>query len=126
MNAIHTEFQKDFIKNLYKNPIWTERVYWNVIGKIQNENENIPLDDIISGVNQYLSDNKMCICQIDLLKFIHDSILFHQVDGKTQIKDVYSHATENGITSNRFNEAIKRMKAEGIIFEPAEGFYKCI
>ena len=123
---IDNEFKKDFIKKLYPNPLWTNRVYWNVIGKIQNEHEDITLDNIIKDVDQYLEDNNMCISQRDLLKFIRESIIMHNIEGKTKIVDVSAHATENGVTIDRFNEAIKRMKADGSIFEPAEGFYKCI
>ena len=123
---INNEFQKDFIKKLYPNPLWTNRVYWNVIGRIQVEHEDIQLDNIIKGVDQYLEDNNMCISQRDLLKFIHESIITHQIEGKTKKEDVSVHATENGVSIYRFNEAIKRMKADGSIFEPAEGFYRCI
>ena len=123
---INNEFQKDFIKKLYPNPLWTNRVYWNVIGKIQNEHEDIKFDDIIKGVDQYLEDNNMCISQRDLLKFIHESIISHQIEGKSKKEDVSVHAAENGVTVDRFNEAIKRMKADGSIFEPEDGFYRCI
>ena len=125
-NLIDHEFKKDFIKKLYPNPLWTNRVYWNVIGKIQNEHEEIQLDNIIKGVDQYLEDNNMCISQRDLLKFIRESIISHQIEGKTKIDNVSAHATENGVTADRFNEAIKRMKADGSIFETGKGFYKCI
>ena len=123
---INNKFQKDFIKKLYPNPLWTNRVYWNVIGRIQVEHEDITLDNIIKNVDQYLEENNMCISQRDLLKFIRESIISHQIEGKSKIDDVSAHATENGVTVDRFNEAINRMKAEGSIFEPAEGFYKCI
>ena len=123
---IDHEFQKDFIKKLYPNPLWTNRVYWNVIGRIQDEHEDIKFDDIIKGMDQYLGDNNMCISQRDLLKFIRESIISHQIEGKSKMEDVSAHATENGVTVDRFNEAIKRMKADGIIFEIPDGFYKCI
>ena len=123
---INNEFQKDFIKKLYPNPKWTNRVYWNVIGRIQVEHEDLSLDNIIKGVDQYLEDNNMCISQRDLLKFIHDSIISHYIEGKAKIEDVSAHATENGVSIDRFNEAIKRMKADGSIFEPQDGFYRCI
>ena len=123
---IDNEFKKWFIKKLYPNPLLTNRVYWNVIGKIQNEHEDIQLDNIIKGVDKYLEENNMCISQRDVLKFIRESIISHQIEGKTKIEDVSTHATENGVTIDRFNEAIKRMKADGSIFEPAEGFYKCV
>jgi DNA replicative helicase MCM subunit Mcm2 (Cdc46/Mcm family) len=123
---IHHEFQKDFIKKLYPNPKWTNRVYWNVIGRIQDEHEEIQLGNIIKGVDQYLEDNNMCVSQRDLLKFIRESIIAHQIEGKSKIEDVSEHATDNGVTVDRFNEAIKRMKADGSIFEPTDGFYKCI
>ena len=123
---IDNVFQKDFIKKLYPNPHWTNRVYWNVIGRIQVEHEDIQLDNIIKGVDQYLEDNNMCISQRDLLKFIRDSIITHRIEGKTKKEDVSVHATENGVSIDRFNEAIKRMKADGSIFEPEDGYYRCI
>ena len=123
---IDNEFQKDFIKKLYPNPLWTNRVYWNVIGRIQDEHEDIQLDNIIKCVDQYLEDNNMCISQRDLLKFIRDSIITHRIEGKTKKEDVSVHATENGVSIDRFNEAIKRMKAEGSVFEIPGGFYRCI
>ena len=126
ISLIHNEFQKDFIKKLYPNPLWTNRVYWNVIGRIQVEHEEFTLDAIIKGVDQYLEDNNMCISQRDLLKFIREYIVSHQTEGKTKIIDVSTHATENGVTVDRFNEAINRMKADGSLFEPAEGYYRCI
>ena len=126
VQLIENEFQKDFIKKLYPNPLWTNRVYWNVIGRIQVEHEDIQLDNIIKGVDQYLEDNNMCISQRDLLKFIRDSIISHQTEGKSKIDDVSAHAVENGVSIDRFNEAIKRMKADGSIFEPEDGFYRCI
>lgn len=123
---IHHEFQKDFIKKLYPDPKWTNRVYWNVIGRIQVEHEDLTLDNIIKGVDRYLEENNMCISQRDLLKFIRESIIMHNIEGKSKIEDVSTHATENGVTIDRFNEAITCMKADGSIFEPVEGFYKCI
>ena len=126
VQLIDNEFQKDFIKKLYPNPLWTNRVYWNVIGRIQVEHEDIKFDDIIKGVDQYLEDNNMCISQRDLLKFIRESIITHQIEGKSKTEDVSAHAAENGVTVDRFNEAIKRMKADGSIFEPMDGYYKCI
>lgn len=125
-NLIDREFKKDFIKKLYPNPLWTNRVYWNVIGRIQVEHEDITLDNIIKNVDQYLEENNMCISQRDLLKFIRESIISHQIEGKSKIDDVSAHATENGVTVDRFNEAINRMKAEGSIFEPKDGYYRCI
>ena len=123
---IDIEFKKDFIEKLYPNPIWTERVYWNVIGRIQNEHEDYSLVDIQTKVDRYLEDNKLCVSQIDLIKFIRDSIISHQIEGKAKITDVYEHAVENGIVSERFYKAIKQLKLQGDIFEPREGFYKCI
>lgn len=126
VNLIDHEFKKDFIKKLYPNPLWTNRVYWNVIGRIQVEHEDLTLDNIIENVDQYLEDNNMCISQRDLLKFIHESIITHQIEGKTKKEDVSVHATENGVSIDRFNEAIKRMKADGSIFEIPDGYYRCI
>ena len=123
---IHHEFQKDFIKKLYPNPLWTNRVYWNVIGRIQVEHEDLTLDNIIKGVDRYLEENNMCISQRDLLKFIRESIIMHNIEGKTKIEDVSTHATENGVTVDRFNEAIKQLKRQGDIFEPKQGYCKCI
>jgi len=126
MDVIHQEFKKTFIKKLYPDPKWTQRVYWNVIGRIQNEHEDISLDTIIKRVDQYLENNNMRISQRDLLKFIRDSIQSYQTEGKAKIEDVAAHATENGISADRFNDAIRRMKREGSVFEPRAGYLKSI
>ena len=123
---IDNEFQKDFIKKLYLNPKWTNRIYWNVIGRIQVEHEDIQLDNIIKGVDQYLEDNNMYISQRDLIKFIRESIITHQIKGKTNIIDISIHAAENGVSIDQFNAAIKRMEADGSIFKTEDEFYKCI
>jgi len=64
--------------------------------------------------------------QRDTVNFIRVTIKNLQVDGKTPITTVLDHAIENGIAFDRCKAAIKRMKADGSIFEPTEGFYKCI
>jgi hypothetical protein len=44
MNRIHIEFQKPFIRNLYRNPEWTQRVFWAVAGNLQNEYDDMDID----------------------------------------------------------------------------------
>ena len=127
-SIIH-EFQKDFIKKLYPNPLWTNRVYWNVIGKIQNEHEDISLDDIISETDNHLMANNLrpsTMSQRDTIKFIHDTIMHLQADNNATITTISSSAIEVGIPTDRLESAIKRMKADGSIFETTEGFYRCI
>ena len=126
---IDNEFKKDFIKKLYPNPKWTERVYWNVIGKIQNEHEDISLDDIISETDNHLMANNLrpsTMSQRDTIKFIHDTILHLQTDNNATITTISSLAIEAGIPIDKLESAIKRMKADGSIFEPVEGHYKLI
>ncbi len=66
------------------------------------------------------------LSQRDIVNFIRATIQDLQVDGKTQITTVLDHAIDNGITFDKCKSAINRMKADGGIFEPEEGFYKCI
>ena len=60
MIRIHTEFQKPFIKNLYRHLEWQQRVFWAVAGCLQNEYNDIEvdvsLDRIIKGINQYCKE----------------------------------------------------------------------
>ena len=67
-----------------------------------------------------------CPSQRDTVNFIKATIQDLQIDGKTPITTVLDHAIENGIAFDRCKAAINRMKADGSIFEPTEGFYKCI
>lgn len=69
---------------------------------------------------------KSSFSQKDTVKFIYDSIKDLQVDGKTHIPVVLDYAIENGISFDRCKSAIIQMKKEGRVFEPKEGFYKCI
>ena len=64
--------------------------------------------------------------QRDIVFFIKATIQKFKVDGKTPITTVLDHAIENGIAFDRCKAAIKRMKADGSILEPTEGFYRCI
>lgn len=147
---IDIEFKKDFIKKLYPNPKWTDRAFWVIVTNIEDNNENIELHEIVRGSIKYIISNNLPIPTIDwskwvhisddwkkisdewsmgqrdLLQFIRESIRTHQIEGKAKIEDVFLHATENGVTADRFKEAIKRMKRDGSLFEPVEGFYKCI
>ena len=62
MNTIHIEFQKPFIKKLYPNPKWTERVFWNVAGVLQQKYyDELPLTEIIEGIKRYLTEHKLII-----------------------------------------------------------------
>ena len=64
MNRIHTEFQKQtihkkpFIKNLYQKSEWQQRVFWAVVGTLQNAYDDlevdVSLDRITTAVNQYV------------------------------------------------------------------------
>lgn len=64
--------------------------------------------------------------QRDIINFIRDSIQDLQVDGKAPITTVLDHVIESGIAFDKCKSAINHMKAEGRIFEPVDGFYKCI
>lgn len=61
---IHKEFSKTFIKKLYFNPEWTDRIFWNVVGIIQLRFEDMTLEQIIMYITRYLSDNKMIVPHI--------------------------------------------------------------
>ena len=64
--------------------------------------------------------------QRDTVNFIRATIQDLQVDGKTPITTVLDHAIDNGIAFDRYKAAIMQMKREGSIFEPEDGFYRCI
>jgi len=64
--------------------------------------------------------------QRDTVQFIHNTIQELQVEGKTPITNVQTHVINNGISQEHFNQAIQKMKTEGSIFEPKEGYLKCI
>lgn len=126
---IDIEFKKDFIKKLYPDPKWTRRVYWNVIGKIQNENEEIPLDKMIFEIDNYLKSNNFKpveLSQRDVVNFIRDTILQLQTDNEATITAISEQTMGVGITSEQLDHAINHMKADGSIFKTKEGFYKCI
>ena len=149
-NLIKTEFNKTYVKELYINPKWTSRVFWVIITNVENDNEQIELYDIVRGVRKYLINHNLPIpiidwskwgdisdewkqistewnlSQRDTIKFVRDAINDLQADGLTKITDVSKHTSDNGISQERFNQAIKTLRMEGSIFEPKEGFYKCI
>ena len=60
MTRINTEFQKPFIKNLYRHLEWQQRVFWAVAGALQNEYDDIgvdvSLDRITTAINQYCKE----------------------------------------------------------------------
>lgn len=57
--AIHNEFSKTFIKKLYQNQRWTERIYWAVLGKLLLDFEDIKCVELQDHIRKYLSDNKL-------------------------------------------------------------------
>lgn len=62
MNAIHQEFQRTFIRKLYPQPEWTERIFWNVAGTLQNKYcKELSLNEIIAAIKRYLTEHKMII-----------------------------------------------------------------
>ena len=62
MNAIHQEFQRSFIHKLYPHLEWTERIFWNVAGTLQQKYyEDLSLDEIITAIKRYLTDHKMIV-----------------------------------------------------------------
>jgi len=149
-NIIHQEFQKTFIKKLYPNPVWTNRGFWVIVNNIENNNKNIELYEIISGLRKYLlnhnlpipiidwsewvdiSDewkqisNEWVISQRDTAQLIRSTIQELQTDGKAQITAVSRKVIDGGISQDRFEQTIEKMKTEGSIFEPTEGYFKCI
>lgn len=62
MNSIHQEFQMSFIQKLYPHIEWTERIFWNVAGTLQQKYyEDLSLDEIITAIKRYLTDHKMIV-----------------------------------------------------------------
>lgn len=63
MTRIHTEFQKPFIKKLYPNPEWQQRVFWNVTGKLVLDFDDlemdVSLDRITMAINQYIKERRI-------------------------------------------------------------------
>ena len=153
ISLINNEFQKVYISKLYSNPKWTYRAFWVVASNIDHNNEHIKFYNIIYELIKYLQKNKLPIpyvdwskwysihdewkqipiilgytelSQRDTIKPIHDAIRKLQIDGLTKITDVADYATTHGISSERFNQYIKKLMTEGSIFEPVDGYYKCI
>ena len=62
MNRINNEFQKPFLKNLYNNPEWKQRVFWVVAGTLQNEYDDmdldVSLDRITNKIKEYIEVKK--------------------------------------------------------------------
>lgn len=149
-NLITTEFKKTYAKELYGNSKWTSRVFWVIVANIENDHEHFKLYDIVRESIKYIIDHNLPIPYIDwsqwehisdewkqistewqvsqreTVKLIRDSINDLQIDGITKTTDIAKHATDNGIPQERYNQAISQMKRDGSIFEPKEGFYKCI
>lgn len=69
MNAIHQEFQRSFIQKLYPKSEWTDRIYWNVAGTLQNKYyKELSLDEITTAIKRYLTEHKMMIPIINEVK----------------------------------------------------------
>lgn len=64
--------------------------------------------------------------QRDIVKIIRDTITDKQENGITPITKVLDYVLKQGISFDKCKSAIKQMKAEGSIFEPKDGFYKCV
>lgn len=153
ISLIHNEFQKVYMSKLYPNPKWTYRAFWVVATNIDENNEHIKFYNIIYELIKYLQHHKLPIpsvdwskwfsisdewqqipillgytelSQRDTIKLIRDAIRELQINGLTKITDIADYATTHGISSERFNMVIKNLRTEGSIFEPVEGFYKCI
>ncbi len=132
MNAIHQEFQKSFVHKLYSNPKWTDKIFWNVAGTLQQKYyDKLSLDQIIEGIKRYLAEQKMIIPQLsqrDRVKVIRDIIynLQQKHDGKAPIYKVFQCALENSLNQKTTDDTIRQLKREGLVFEPREGYYKCI
>lgn len=94
---------------------------------LENNQVQEPFEEFEDQQEQQQS-SEICLdrSQRDTINFIRDSIQDLQVDGKAPITTVLDHAIENGIDFGRCKAAIERMKADGRIFEPVDGFYKCI
>jgi len=94
------------------------------LGRIDHITQSVDLTEDVHGscVGRTSSDGS----QRDTVNFIRATIKNLQVDGKTPIAAVLDHAIENGIAFDKCRAAINHMKADGSIFIPTDGFYKCI
>jgi len=126
MNAIHQEFQRSFIRKLYPQPAWTDRIFWNIAGTLQQKYyDEMSLDQITTAIKQYLSEHKE-LSQRNQVKLIRDIILELQQDneGKAPIDKVMLHALDEGIDEDKAGDIIRKLKREGSIFEPHNGYLK--
>jgi len=64
--------------------------------------------------------------QRDIIQIITAGLKFHDKDGMSPITKVLDFVLDKGISFDRCKAAILHMKKEGRLFEPKEGFYKCI
>ena len=132
LNALHLEFKKPFITKLYPNPEWQQRIFWNIAGNLQNTYDNlnidVSLDRITQAMNTYLEQNKISTppSQRDDVKFIRGLIQEFKINGMTKIADMMVDVIATGITPDRFDTIISQMEREGSIFEPKEGYLKCV
>jgi hypothetical protein len=131
MKLIHEQFQIPAIKKLYPNPKWTERVFWVIHGNIYHQFEDLSMDRLSEHIEQYITEHgysgiKSVNSQRDTAKLIIDAIKDLQVDGKTKYTDLSEHVLKTGITADMVESTMKHLKRDGRIFEPSEGFYRCV
>lgn len=64
--------------------------------------------------------------QRDTVKLIRDVIKELQNDGPVKFADIILQADDLGISPEQLERTIKQMKREGVIFEPRNGYYRCM
>lgn len=131
MKLIHEQFQIPAIKKLYPNPQWTERVFWVINGNIYHQFEDVSMDRLSEHIEQYITEHgypgiKSVYNQRDTAKLIMDTIKLLQVDGRTSLTNLTDYMISTGITSDQLESTMKQMKRDGSVFEPSDGYYRCI
>lgn len=131
MKLIHQQFQRPAIKKLYPYPQWTERVFWIIHGNIYHQFEDLSMDRLSEHIEQYIIEHgypgiKSVYSQRDTAKLVIDSIKDLEVDGKTKLTDLTESLLKAGITADKIKSTMKQMKQNGSVFEPSEGYYRCV
>ena len=124
MSRINTEFQKPFIKNLYANPDWQQRVFWAVAGNLVSSYDDleidVPLEKITTSINQYALQFDSQPDQRESVKIILTAIKSAPNGEFTPLKVILTTAQDNHISYASTIEIIKQLKRQGDIFEKDE------
>lgn len=142
-NIIIKEFKKTYVNALYPQPKWTTRVFWVVEHSIEMQLNLTDTKKITRCLLSYISDNRLPIPDIDWQYWgVQKPIDYSQMDELRLVKkaiadlkdetgitchiDVQQHVAKSGIDIDRLDSLIFKLKQQGAIFEPKEGYLKCI